>query len=359
MYKPNFNDVRVLRRVKNAVGFTSALTSNKPRQLSTRWIDKHFGSNRNPLSKYLRETLLVTDHEYDKRQNVCKKYITNKTGLLFLLDVLDKKNNNKHIPNAAASVVDLFKIANDWVSSTYNEQLDSLDFEYEDKSHRLCNPMQNIPSAMRCLMLAEKGLKFDYDISTAAPTLLYQHSFQTPSATGECLFWLEHYLKNKSAIRNKIAVEAELPVENIKNIINAMFSGGFLTTYKKSQVFKMCNSDTSVVRFLQQHEFLNFLKADIKTMWAPIKADQPVEYYWTKTQKWWKKSFSPKDKWNIYFKLERKVLNEIRIYLDVRNIKYFLEHDGFRTNTRVDILDLSEYIYKELGFELIFKEVLH
>ena len=361
MYTPNFNDPRVIRRIKKSIGFTSALTSaDKPRQLAKTFIDKHFACQRNPLSIFLRSQLLVcTDDTYDMNKKRCKEYITNTTGLSNLLDLLNKKNGNKHIYITYPSVVLLNDIAVEWAKTQYKTELNSLNFEYQEKSHRLYNDIQSIRSEARAQLLAEKGLCYDYDIDTAAPTLLYQYSMKTPSATGEVCEIIEMYIKDKENIRNKLSQQSSLPVENIKKIINAMFSGGFLTTYPKSQVFRMCNNDPAVVKFLQQHPFIMALKEDIKKMWEPIKADTKSEYYWTSTNKWRKRPFDPRAKWNIYFRLERMVLDQVIQYCREWKCNYFLEHDGFRTSKQINTNDISWYISQGIGYNLQFKEEIH
>ena len=358
MYNPNFNDPRVKARIKKSIGFVSAMvTADKEQWLSTRFIDVHLGCQRNQLSKFLRSNLLIcVDETYDMHSKQCKKYVLNLTGLNNLRDLVDQKNGNKHIHIIYPSVVDL---AIEWGKNRYEEQLSSLDFQYVEKSHRLCNEIQNIRSEARSKLLAQAGLSYNYDIETSAPTILYQHSHMTPSATGEVCSVIEYYIDNKQHVRTTLSDESGLPIENIKKIINAMFSGGFLTSYKRSEVFKLCNKDVGVVKFLQQHQFIIGLKADIATMWKPIKADTKAEYYWTNTNKYRKRPFNPRTKWNIYFKLERQMINEVISYCNEIQCKYFLEHDGFRTNKKIDTDDLSLYVKLGTEYNIKFKEALH
>jgi len=358
VYKPNFLDPRVIKRCKNAIGFACALTSeNKPRQLAQAFIEKHLGMSNNPLSIFLKSQLLIcVDDTYDMNKKICKQYILNTNGLQYLCDCL---NGNNTTYNTHPSIIQVDDIALAWSKKEYASELETLNFDYVEKSHRLYNNIQNIRSEARAKLLADKGLRFDYDIDTAAPTLLYQHSFKTPSATGQVLSVIENYINNKDYIRNKLSAESSLPVENIKGILNALFSGGFLTTYSKSQVFALCNRDPAVVKFLQQHPFIQGLKADIKTMWEPIKADSKPQYYWTKTNKRRKRPFDPRSKWNIYFKLERMIIDEIVAYCKEIHCNYFLEHDGFRTNKQIDTNDLALYILEGTGYSVNLKEVLY
>lgn len=365
-YEPNFNDPRVVRRCRKAIGFTSALVSpTKSTHLSTRFIDKHFGMASNKLSKYLRDLLLVcVDDSYNMDSGECKKYIYSSDGMEFLLNSLDikksQKSKNHHYINYIPSVILLKQEALNWANETYEEQLNSLEFEYEEKSSaRLWNPIQNIRSETRTELLASRGLKYQYDIVCAAPTILYQYSFQVPDATGEVLETLEHYLENRSEVRKKLAVEAEITEKEAKQIINALFAGAYLSTYPNSKLYKLIESETAKMLFLKQHPYLTALRLDIKDMWDVIKPSHPTEYYITKTGKRRKRAFNAKAKWNIYFQLERQVIEQVRNYMNEIDSKYFLEHDGFTSEKPIDVEDLSLYIKLETGFDLKLEEVLH
>ena len=93
-YQPNFTDPRVQRRIKRAIGFASGVISaTRPQQWSTRYIDRWFGSQRNDLSRYLREQLLiVTDNHWNKDSGKCKEYLLNPAGVNFLLAQLNSSN---------------------------------------------------------------------------------------------------------------------------------------------------------------------------------------------------------------------------------------------------------------------------
>ena len=361
MYSPNFSDKRVRSRIRHAIGFTLGLLStHKPKGISTRLLQKNYGTHQ--LGNYLREQLLVcTSERYNKDTGMCKSYLINQRGLDYLFEnIFESKCENMSeslsenrigILNSSCvvtypSVALLKDTALEWANKTYKQELDTLDFNYEEKSHRLCNPIQNIQSDVRTELFKQKGLQFNYDIQCCAPTLLYQYSFMVPEATGEVLEAIEDYIANRERVREQIAQEATLKVGQVKKIINALFAGGMLTVYPGSQVFALVNDDVATMNFLKQHPYLTQLRNEIKTMWEPIKPTSPVEYYTTKTGKTRKRAFNARAKWNIYFQLERQVLNEIRSYLEHDEIKcqYFLEHDGFRTHKPIDTRDLALWI---------------
>jgi len=56
-----------------------------------------------------------------------------------------------------------------------------------------------------------------------------------------------------------------------------------------------------------------------------------------------------------YFQSERRVLDAIREFLAPRGIRSFTEHDGFRTDLKVDVHELEAYIEQQTGFEITIK----
>ena len=353
-YKPNFSDPRVIRRCRKAIGFTKALVSpTKPTAMSSVFIDKHFGSLNHKLSKYLRDLLLVCiDDSYNMDSGECKKYIYSSDGMNFLVGSLGLKKENHHPPTLLPSLALLKEEALNWANETYEEQLKSLDFDYVEKSHRLFNPIQNIRSETRTELLSSYGLEHQYDIECAAPTLLYQYSFMVPDATGEVLETLEHYLEHRSAVRYGLAKEADITQQQAKQIINALFAGAHLTTYAESALFKLIDHDVAKMKFLQQHPYLTALRMDIKTMWDIIKLSYPSQYFITTTGKKRKRAFNAKAKWDIYFRLERSIIEEVKSYMREINSRYFLEHDGFTSQKCIDPVDLSYWIQAGTDFKL-------
>ena len=378
-YQPNFNDPRIIRRVRNAIGFTKAMTSaKKPRPLGTLFIDKHFGMQNNPLSKYLRNKLLIcTNNKYNKDTGICKQYLHSSNGLLFLVEAISSRvpvsslvpvplNDSSRVINipikggathtGRISVIQVEEYALQWAKEQHKDQLETLEFQYEEKSNRQWNSIQCIRNETRKPLLSQHGLNHQYDISTCAPTLLYQHSFQVPEATGECLETLEHYLEHKSQVRKNISVEADMTIEQTKETITSLFAGAVLTTYPDSSVMRRLDKDIAKVKFLQANPYLTSLRADIRTMWETIKTSVPPTYMIDKNGKQRKRPFNARAKWNIYFQLERTVMNSCYEYLRSKDNKYFNEHDGFTSQKEVDIDELRLFILSNTGFNLTFEK---
>ena len=61
-----------------------------------------------------------------------------------------------------------------------------------------------------------------------------------------------------------------------------------------------------------------------------------------------------RQKWNVYFELERVILNSVRTYLDDKSIRYFLMHDGWTCNREIDREELENYVRDDTGYEIKF-----
>jgi hypothetical protein len=61
-----------------------------------------------------------------------------------------------------------------------------------------------------------------------------------------------------------------------------------------------------------------------------------------------------KQKWLLYFELERQVIDSVRDYLSERSIKHFLIHDGWSCSSEIDRTELSLYVRTQTGFDLTF-----
>ena len=341
-YQPNFNDPRVIARCRRALGFACGVMSEtKPHSWSTRYIDKYFGMCNNPLSKYLRNTLLiVTDdfYRYNSNENKCKEYILNKEGVRSLRENL-KLNNIQYYP----SVLQVAK-------TDHLAELVTGDFTYKDQSHRLWHPLQRYRRQYRTQILADSGYTHDYDIECCAPTLIYQYAQQL--GMDEYLFALRRYLTDRTAVRCQLAHELELEPAAVKEIINALFCGATISANKDhSDIYKILNGDLARIEYLRQNEFLKELIADIKTCWDYITPHMSRRRN-AETNRLIK--ISCRQKWNVYFELERQIIDQVRVYLNDKSIRHFLIHDGWTCEREIDKDDLRDYLRDKTGYEIAF-----
>ena len=348
MYQPNTDDRRVRRRIKSALGMTlGCFSEDKSRPMGTRFIDRHFGQQQLPLSQWLRRQLLIcTNHSYNFESGQCKEYTINPAGVQDLqlilggrlcLTPVEQREYNHHQ-------------AVEWATETF-----SISDPYEDKSQRLWHPMQYLKKSTRNSTLADQGMEMQYDIQTAAPTLLHQRSWQ--HSQGHILETIDYYIQNKDSVRAKLANETGLPEKNIKQLINSLFAGASLGASPRFSCWHLCNQDPAIIEFLKQHDFVVPLRADIQQMWQYLKPELPVRQMTTSTGKKRNMQMTPKNKWHLYFGLERQVLNAIRSYLDLYQLEYLLIHDAFASKKLpMGIDDLEDYIRDQTGFDLKFDQ---
>jgi len=356
-YTPNFRDPRVIARCRHAIGFVCGVMSKtKPRQWSTRYIDKYLGNQRNELSKWLRTQLLICVDDFYKyntnEKSICKKYLLNKSGLQALLEAL-KTSNIQLYP----SVVEV-------AESQHLPELTTGDFSYNDKSNRLWHPLQRYRRHYRTQILADHGYQHQYDIQCCAPTLIHQYSQQIPEKIQDGK-WLQGpmdlhlsaltgYLQDKTQVRKAIAEGIELPMDAVKEIINALFAGAVISRRKDSDIYEILCGDLVRIEWLKQNSYIQELVKDIRTCWQYIR---PVMQKRTKkTTKGTERRLpvTAKQKWHLYFELERRVINAVRLYLEERSVRYFLVHDGWYSDAEIDRNELRTFVYEQTGFFLNF-----
>lgn len=354
-YQPNFQDPRVQRRCRRALGFAcGAISATNSQAWSTRYIDQWFGVQSNPLSAYLRAQLLVvTNDHWNKDTGECKQYVLNSPAVQQLKQDLG-------IASEATSNIVL-----QVVNNIYEPELVSGEFAYKDKSCRLWHPLQNFRRDVKTQVLESAGYGFHYDIECCAFNLIHQHSQRIPEIVIDqkwqqgpmdlYLFALREYITDRTRIRAEIAHEADVSPGVIKRLINALLAGAKLSTNPTTEIYRLLDGDCARIRFLQQHEYLTCLRADIKTCWHYIKPTMPRR---SRTQASGQERMIPissRQKWGVYFDLERQVLNEVREFLCECDNKHFLEHDGWSCEHEIDQTSLSQRIQERTGFRVNFE----
>lgn len=374
-YNPNINDPRTKRRIKKALGFVgSHLSDTKPHQWSTRYIDKYLGQQKEDLSKWLRNKLLIcTNERYSKDQHFCKEYIKNSTGYNNLVSLLDSTTSYPSVSEVtlASYTTSVSEVQNtlstsvlqvpiDFLNEEYKDELKTKNFKYEDKSNRLWHPLQRVRKELKRTIFAQNDLIYQYDIECCAPTLIHQYSQQIPEIIDNkqyiqgpmdlYLFALRKYLKDRTEVRNQLASEAEITYSESKTIINALLMGAQLGNNSDSDIYQILNGDKARIEFLKQNDYIKQLREDIKICWEYIKPTMTRKQITTKKGHKRILPLSSKQKAGLYFQLERKVLDSVKTYMDETNNQYFLEHDGFVCKNPIDLDAISEWIYNDTQF---------
>ena len=322
MYQPNINDPRVRTRITQALSWVNHyVKEDTPNWLSTREIDRHLGHSGRDLGQYLRTELLTCiDNHWNYQTGKCKSYIRNQTGV----DNLTQLLNGNTVPVVT-------------IPQTLIDQLDSGEFNYEEKADRLFTAWQNIPKRIRNPKMAEQGYRHHYDIQCAAPTLLLQYARQC-GLTKETPH-LDLYLDDRSFVRQELALQTHLTESEIKEIINALINGASLSHRLGSSILTITKNRHIVVDLLQANEYLTELRTEIKMMWTAIKSYRGIS-----------SRLNARTKSAVYREIEKEIILEVKKFMKKTKNKSLLIHDGWICKEVVDLVALRSYVRSQTGY---------
>jgi hypothetical protein len=332
-FKPNLNNQATRRRCQTALDWVEQYVSpNKVCWLSTREIDRHFTGGSNPISQWLRLQLLIVENPifmFGNGTGKCKTYRRNQDGFQKLYQLL----NGSTAPT---------------ISPKLEQQLDTGEFEYNEKSYRLWNPLQHLPKIVKKPLMADKGYRYHYDIKAAAPTLIREYAVSLGLKTP--LTGLDSYINDRDKIRAGVALRTGLSETQVKEVINAMLNGAPIAANWQSSIYDICNKNVHVISLLQADEDIQSLKEDFKKCWDQIKQTLPKETYTTKSGKERTKRITPRQKSQVYRKLELEVIKEVKRYMKKKKNPCLLEHDGWFCKEIVTTDELRLLIKNKLGY---------
>lgn len=386
-YMPNFNDKRVISRMKIALGFTLGITSiNKAVEISQTAIDNHYGHSGHDLGKWLRDTLLICVDEFylnGQYGSQCKKYMRNEEGRLFIKKILiqhgyfkgkkwDKKSEEQKLEQIITTSVvpehilaqldddeerfDFIQVYTAFVDE-YEEELKNGKFTYMEKTSRNFHPLQNMKTKWRKLFFGAFGMKFNYDGECMAPTLLLQNAVKNGLDVYIPYEMPAYYamVTNRNEFRAKVAEEAQIDVRLAKVIITSLVAGAILAAGPKRALWKLIGGNYSVMRRLQLSPSLTQLRKDIALMWKFNECEMTRRSKQGPGGKLRKLPYSSRQKWNLYFKLENIVMHHAYKFIEQKyGCRVFNEHDGFRTDVEIEVAELQMYIMEKTGFNVKF-----
>ena len=345
-YTPNFDDPRVRKRCKKALGFAyGLLRTHKEKSCYTRSIDKFFGQQQTQLGKYLRRKLLVMGnphYQFGTGVSVCKMYTLDKVGA-------DQLYQDLH-PATKTTVFNTVKrhLVADAMEAEHIDEIRSGDFVYNDKSNRYWHPLQNVNSNTRKWLFAKHDYKHIYDIKACAPTLIaFLADAKAPKKTitvKRMNATFDNFLNNTQQFRAHIAGIINSDITTAKKLINSLFAGARLGCNKDYSTFQMLNYDYNKMNALKADAQLDALRCAITKAWKIIASAEDIHVSLGK-------KITSRHKWAVYFKYERAIMTVITDYLEYNYIKYFIEHDGWSCNTQLDIAELLKLIRARTGID--------
>jgi hypothetical protein len=334
-YAPNLRDKRVVRRVSAVLDWCDlnlyegrAVKVHSVRTLVDFYgnelasMRSVFGQQQNDLTRWLRYNLLVQSGTYQEGLEMYR-YTLRPGAVARLRSLIGEE---KRTPTD----VEKYKLR-------HTAELESLTFAYNDSSSRLWHPLQNVSKGLKDELWSDY-LPFDYDISACAPNLLTQ----TARMVGwpeEKLAGVQKYLDDKSGFRAHVQGLTGLTMKHTKGVINSLFNGARLSPHHTCKTFETLNYDRDALDRLKADPLVVELLVGIKQIWLAL-ADGLQKGHVTK--------------WDIYFALEREVIDVCHEYLRAHDNAFFSEHDGWRCAKPVNTADLSDTVYERTGYRLKF-----
>lgn len=327
-YRPNFNDPRVVRRINSAINHAIAcLSPTKPRGWSTRQIDRWCGQSQHPLSRLIRSHILTVDSIYYRpSSHHVKKYLLNWQGVQELAAHINKPLRDYPTQRLTSA------------QDAYGATIAQGTFAYKTQNNRLWNNLQFLESDLRRPLFANYGYVHEYDIKSAAPTILTHYAKQCgltrPTRT------IDSYLQDPRCQRQRIADLLEVDIKTAKQLITSRFAGAKFGA--RNSILNQLDGRWILHDRLKQDQWYIDLTKDIKKLWDAIRAHNQLARMHSRT------------KWSVYFEQELRVMKAVHKYLDLQGITYFHEHDGWRATGAVDLRGLKLHVKKQTGYWIDF-----
>jgi hypothetical protein len=347
---PNFNDPRVRRRMELALGWvlTQMSVEEKPKPLYSRDIGapNALGPLNQSLPRWLKYHLLTCVNDaYSMDRGTCKTYILNLEGTRMVAEIL-----GYNVFTGLSK--DLEKLQMQLGVEYMHKHFDIDNIQYREVSNRYWNKIQNIRRTTRNKFLSDNGLTEQYDIQCAAQSLIYQTYLMH---TDKRLMMIENYITNRSDIRKKIANDVDISVSNVKQLLTAMNNNSRLQAHMRCETYHLADYSPRKVHLFNNHPSVVYLKAETSQMWKELGKHMVRETTTTSNGTTRKVNLNGSSKSQLYFSLEKQVMDVAYAYLDSINKKYIRLHDAFVTQpiSQSDVTQITNQIKSITGYDVI------
>lgn len=396
--EPNWRDQRTYNTVYRALGWAVArLRVDSDVSVSVEEIQRYLGKiYKNTAPRWLYHNLLVTtSSHYNHNTGKTKQYRLNAQTVAFLNDYLylfedgdywDVMSNmivsqwprdfchahwqattdaNDYAQDILAGQIDLQcrqptqRALDDHIWDLGAGQLETGEIIYQDKSHRLWNPLQNLQSHVKRDLLSQYQYHYHYDIRSAAPTLLVEHALQSHDLHIPALRKL---IQDPVPLRDHIAcnITTLASKKSPKKIINALVAGARLTHWRSSMIMAETQNNRQAVEWLSTDPEIQSLRRDIKTLWHALDPQLgPRKSITDRRGCRRRQPRTSREKWDLYFQVERRVLDQVQGLFRQQQARIFLEHDGWSSQRLIDPQEIQDHIRRQLGYRVTIKWEQH
>jgi hypothetical protein len=308
----------------------------------------------NELGKKFKEALLIcVDDSYSNLDGseYTKKYQVNDRNLAKIV----QSATTLVEPAICVLVFKPEKEVNTWVANYYKkkyakELAGEKQFNYNDKSYRLWNELQNLTSDDKQEVFGDT-LTFDYDVSTSLISHMLGDVQKMDKKFDPNEFHLViEYRDNKTEIRNGVSKLLDLPYEKVKELFSYINNNGVISTSPFMSLIKIVGNDKNKIEIIKKNKFFRKYRQQIKRLWRIWITMNNIRVWFRDDKE--RIHIQNKKRYTLYFFNERKLLDVIKSYLDANGFIYFLEHDGFRSNKEVNLDELHAHIASNLQVEI-------
>lgn len=341
---PGWNDTRNRDRIRKACEWADLyLSESKPTPIHHKKLQIEFGGRGTPVGKFLRAELLTQVPKSHRREEKSTDYYLKKQNLQLLQSSINSINSSVvHGVIIPGNDEDSSESCNGVIipgEVRYSR------FTYKDKSYRLWHEKQRLETDKKDAYWASQGLPWNYDIVSAAPTILTQLAEMAGLKTKH-LIAVQTFLAAPKKFRLYVQKLAGLTPgvkdddKKAKALVTSLFNGARLARNSYCSAFKMLNKDRARMEALQNDQNVRMLLNNVSSMWAALRLSTQLPLK------------TGSEKWSLYFQYERAILEIAVQYFNELGIEYFLEHDGYRTSTKIDTEELEARVYRELNLKI-------
>ena len=320
VYAPNLNDPRTLRRIQRALAFCDHfLKRHRELRLHHDKIANIFGNRGNALTEWLKTRLLIQCRGYSPG-NISYAYRLNPYGYAKISSVITGR-----------AVVEA--VLDDKIIG----EIQRLEFAYKGESepYRIWHPLQSLNREKKGEFWTARGLKYNYDIVAALPSILYQSAIQF-GAEPKRMTGLKSLIDDPGPFRTRFASVGNVTYGEAKDCINSMFYGATISSSPFSSFGQKIRGE-AIVR----------LQVD-----PPVRSlNWAIKYAWRKIEQA-SSRMSRSERAYYYFREERRVLEVMRRHLNRSGNRHFCEHDGLLAEKSLNIGQVQQEILLATGYTL-------
>lgn len=353
------SELKVVQRVLRwASGFfKSDLENSRVKNVSARKLMKIFGQNKfgKDLSKML---LVIEDGTWnfnpERGENRTKSF-TLDLSRFFELSTRSGQTLKKSLEEAVKPL-----------GIDFESELRTGRFTYTRTHYRKYNQLIVLPKLQRDELMMSHGYQYEIDACAFAPSLLSEvaqlHGMVLPAV-------LRKFLDDPRRFRVEVAGQTGLPVQVVKESINAVLhgaktevvkefdysyqeDGSFIATgkFKKFALLRICGSEANYLKLKRNVLFTGLTNSFLQLVqFLDEKGEVLVPDDFDKKLKLGQKTYL------IYTRYEEQIQEVLQEEIDKLGERCLMVHDGAYLSAEIEVDKLTKLVQQKLGIRVSFQ----